>query len=55
MVPNSTEPVALSEFGKIDRMLAEMLGLIIACATGALGYFLKSSADDLSSEGSPGQ
>ncbi len=47
---------AISEFGKIDRILAEMLGLGIAFATGALGYILKTTADDLGAErGSPDQ
>lgn len=41
---------AISEFGKIDRMLSEMLGLGIAFATGALGYILKTKADDLGTE-----
>ena len=43
---------AISEFGKIDRILSEMLGLGIAAGTGALGYILKTTADDLNSEGS---
>ena len=47
---------AISEFGKIDRILAEMLGLLIAFATGALGYVSKNFADDLGSDqDSPGQ
>ena len=33
---------ALSEFGKIDRILGEMLGLIFAVACIAVGYVLKS-------------
>jgi len=37
---------AISEFGKIDRMWSEMLGLGIAFAIGALGYILKNTADD---------
>ena len=41
---------AISEFGKIDRILAEMLGLGIAFASGALGYILKTTADDLGAE-----
>jgi hypothetical protein len=41
---------AISEFGKIDRILAEMLGLGIAAATGGLGYILKTTADDLGAE-----
>ena len=41
---------AISEFGKIDRILAEMLGLLIAAATGALGYVLKNFSDDLGSD-----
>jgi hypothetical protein len=35
----------ISESAKIDRILAEMLGLI-AFALGALGYILKNGADD---------
>jgi len=47
---------AISEFGKIDRIVAEMLGLLIAAATGALGYVLKNFSDDLGSDqDSPGQ
>jgi hypothetical protein len=38
---------AISEFGQIDRILAEMLGIAIAVATGVLGYILKATADDL--------
>lgn len=38
---------AISEFGHMDRILAEALGLSIAGATGMLGYGLKSGADDL--------
>ena len=46
----------ISESEKIDRILAEMLGLGIALATGALGYILKSTADDLGTDkDSPGQ
>jgi hypothetical protein len=41
---------AISEFGKIDRILSEMLGLGIASVAGALGYILKTTADDLGSE-----
>jgi hypothetical protein len=41
---------AISEFGKVDRILAEMLGLGIAFASGALGYILKTTADDLGAE-----
>jgi hypothetical protein len=37
---------AISEFGKIDRILAEFLGLRIAAASGALRYILNNSADD---------
>ena len=40
----------ISESAKIDRILAEMLGLMIAFALGALGYILKNSADDLGSD-----
>jgi hypothetical protein len=38
---------AISEFGGVDRVLAEGLGLSIAFATGLLGYILKTTADDL--------
>lgn len=41
---------AISEFGHMDRILAEAFGLSIAGATGMLGYVLKSSADDLTEE-----
>ena len=41
---------AISEFGKIDRILSEMLGLGIAAGTGMLGYILKTTADDLGGE-----
>lgn len=41
---------AISEFGKIDRILSEMLGLGIAAGTGVLGYILKTTADDLSAK-----
>jgi hypothetical protein len=40
----------ISEFGKIDRILSELLGLGIAFATGTLGYILKTTADDLGVE-----
>jgi hypothetical protein len=45
--------MAISEFGKIDRILSEMLGLGIAFATGMLGYILKTTADDLGGEQDP--
>lgn len=38
---------AISEFGKVDRILSEFLGLLIAVVTGVAGYALKTSADDL--------
>lgn len=38
---------AINEFGKVDRILSEFLGLLIAAVTGAAGYALKTSADDL--------
>jgi hypothetical protein len=41
----------ISEFAKTDRILAEVLGLSLAFATGALGYVLKSTADDLDEGG----
>lgn len=47
---------SISEFGKVDRVLAELLGLSIAFVTGALGYILKKVADGLAqSEDSAGQ
>jgi hypothetical protein len=47
---------AISEFGKVDRIVAKMLGLLIAAATGALGYVLKNFSDDLGSDqDAPGQ
>ena len=41
---------AISEFGKIDRILSELLGLGIAGGTGVVGYILKTTADDLGTE-----
>ena len=38
---------AISEFAKTDRILAELSGFLIAFATGAIGYVLKNTADDL--------
>ena len=38
---------AIHEFAEIDRILAEVLGLFIALATGMIGYVLKTTADDL--------
>jgi hypothetical protein len=38
---------AISEFAKVDRILAEFLGLLVAVVTGIGGYLLKTSADDL--------
>ena len=38
---------AISEFAKVDRILAEFLGLLIAAVTGVAGYVLKTSADEL--------
>jgi hypothetical protein len=35
----------ISEFWKIDRILAEMIGLGIAAACGALGYVLKTAGE----------
>lgn len=37
----------ISEFAIVDRMLAELLGLLIAVVTGIAGYLLKTNADDL--------
>ena len=45
--PSGWEGDAISEFGKVDRILSEFLGLLIAVVTGAAGYVLKTSADDL--------
>jgi urea transporter len=39
----------ISESAKMDRILAEMLGLMIAFLLGALGYILKDLGDDLGS------
>jgi hypothetical protein len=36
---------AISEFGKIDRILGELLGLIFAVVCIAVGYVLKSSGE----------
>ncbi len=38
---------AISEFGKVDRILAEFLGLSLAGGAGLLGYILKEKANDL--------
>ena len=38
---------AISEFAKVDRILAEFLGLLIAVVIGIAGYLLKTKADDL--------
>ena len=40
----------ISESAKMDRILAEMLGLMIALALGAVGYVLKNFGDDLGSD-----
>jgi len=40
----------ISESAKMDRILAEMLGLIIAAAIGAVGYALKNFGDELGSD-----
>lgn len=40
----------ISESAKIDRILAELLGLMIAVAVGAVGYVLKNFGDDLGSD-----
>jgi hypothetical protein len=40
----------ISGSAKIDRILAEMLGLMIAFAIGAVGYVLKNFADDPGSD-----
>jgi hypothetical protein len=37
---------AISEFGKVDRMLAEFFGLLVAGVAGLFGYILKEKADD---------
>lgn len=37
---------AISEFGKVDRILAEFLGLSLAGVAGLFGYILKEKADD---------
>ena len=38
---------AISEFARVDRILAEFLGLLIAVVTGIDGYLFKTKADDL--------
>jgi hypothetical protein len=38
-------PRAISEFGKVDRTIAEFLGLSIAGGAGLLGYILKETAN----------
>jgi hypothetical protein len=38
---------AISEFGKTDRVLAEMEGLGLAIVTGGLGLVAKTAADNL--------
>jgi hypothetical protein len=43
----------ISESVKIDRIVAEMLGFMIAIAVGALGYILKNLGDDLVSDHDP--
>ena len=40
----------ISESAKMDRILAEMLGLMIAVALGAVGYALKNFGDDPGSD-----
>jgi hypothetical protein len=40
----------ISETAKIDRLLAEMLGMGLAVAIGALGYIVKTAGEDLDSE-----
>lgn len=40
---------AITEFAKTDRILGEMLGLAIAVVTGAIGFLVKSAADNLDS------
>ena len=45
---------AISEFAKVDRILAEFLGLLIAVVTGIVGYALKTRADDLDGAEGPG-
>lgn len=44
---------AISEFGNIERIFSEMLGLGIAFAAGGLAYILKTKADDLGAEQDP--
>ncbi len=41
---------AISEFAKMDRLLAEMLGIGLAFVFGACGMMAKSAADDLDCE-----
>jgi len=38
---------AIHEFGKVDRLLAELIGLSIAVVMGAIGFVLKRTADGI--------
>ena len=40
----------ISESAKMDRILAELVGLMIAAALGAVGYALKNFGDGLGSD-----
>jgi hypothetical protein len=47
---------AIHEFCKVDHLLAELSGLSIAVVTGAIGFILKSTAEDIDgAEDSGGQ
>ena len=40
----------ITESGKVDRILAEMLGIMIAFAIGAVGYVFKNIGDDVGTD-----
>jgi hypothetical protein len=39
--------VVISAAGKVDRILAEMMGMVIAAGLGLLGFIAKRTAEDL--------
>ena len=42
---------AISEFGKVERILAEVLGIAIAIASAALGVLAKAAGEHLGEQG----
>lgn len=42
---------AISEFGKVERILAEVLGIAIAIACAALGVLAKAAGEHLGEQG----